>query len=282
MSPRATLRSAGLGLLLAVTVTGCGVPGSATPAPAEPLVIGSEAPTPEPITIGSEALLSLIEDEPSASTPPTPHAASPEIEPHGQGPESAWRPEAWQVTVLAQLETLAVKGRAPQTGYDRDLFGRGWKDPDRNGCDARNDILQRDLEDAVAKPGTQGCVILSGVLQDPFTGDTIEFVRGQDTSTDVQIDHVVALSDAWQTGAQSFDAEKRVQFANDPLNLLAVDGPTNSAKGDGDAATWLPPNSSFRCDYVARQTAVKAKYELWVTAAERDAIRSIVTTQCPA
>ena len=282
MSPRATLRSAGLGLLLAVTVTGCGVPGSATPAPAEPLVIGSEAPTPEPTTIGSEALLSLIEDEPSASTPPTSRTASPEIEPHGQGPESAWRPEARQVTVLAQLETLAVKGRASQTGYDRDLFGRGWKDPDRNGCDARNDILQRDLEDAVAKPGTQGCVILSGVLQDPFTGDTIEFVRGQDTSTDVQIDHVVALSDAWQKGAQSLDAEKRVQFANDPLNLLAVDGPTNSAKGDGDAATWLPPNRSFRCDYVARQTAVKAKYELWVTAAERDAIRSIVTTQCPA
>ncbi|MEV4900074.1 HNH endonuclease family protein [Citricoccus sp. NPDC055426] len=191
------------------------------------------------------------------------------------------RPEARQSDVLAQLETVAVKGRAPRTGYDRDHFGRGWKDPDRNGCDARNDILRRDLEDAVAKPGTQGCVILSGHLEDPFTGEIIEFVRGQDTSTEVQIDHVVALSDAWQKGAQLMDPDERVEFANDPLNLLAVDGPTNSAKGDGDAATWLPPNRGFRCDYVARQTAVKVKYELWVTSAERDAIRRIVTTQCP-
>jgi hypothetical protein len=282
VTPRTTQWSAGLGLLLAVAVAGCGVQGSATSAPAEPLVIGSEAPTPEPITIGSEAVWSLIEDEPPAGSTPTSPMATPEIEPSGQGPESEWRPEARQVTVLAQLDALAVKGRAPRTGYDRDLFGRGWNDADRNGCDTRNDVLRRDLVDAVAKAGTQGCVILSGVLQDPFTGDTIEFVRGQDTSTDVQIDHVVALSDAWQKGAQLLDADERVEFANDPLNLLAVDGPTNSAKGDGDAATWLPPNQGFRCDYVTRQTAVKAKYELWVTAAERDAIRRIITTQCPA
>lgn len=189
--------------------------------------------------------------------------------------------EARQAEVLAQLDGLDVKGRAPRTSYERDLFGRGWKDSDRNGCDARNDVLRRDLENAVAKPGTQGCVILSGLLQDPFTGNSIEFIRGQDTSTEVQIDHVIALSDAWQKGAQLLDPEERVEFANDPLNLLAVDGPTNSAKGDGDAATWLPPNRGFRCDYVARQRAVKAKYELWVTAAERDAIRRIVTTQCP-
>jgi hypothetical protein len=208
-----------------------------------------------------------------AAAPPSADSASAE--------PATTRPDARRATVLAQLDTLAVKGRAPRTDYDRDHFGRGWKDPDRNGCDARNDILRRDLEGAVAKPGTQGCVILSGHLEDPFTGESIEFVRGQDTSTEVQIDHVVALSDAWQKGAQQLDPDERVEFANDPLNLLAVDGPANSAKGDGDAATWLPPNRGFRCDYVARQTAVKAQYELWVTSAERDAIRRIALTQCP-
>lgn len=118
-------------------------------------------------------------------------------------------------------------------------------------------------------------------LRDPFTGETIDFVRGQGTSTLVQIDHVVALSDAWQKGAQLLSAEERLDFANDPLNLLAVDGPTNASKGDGDAATWLPPNKGFRCDYVARQTAVKAKHGLWMTRAEHDAIHRILSTQCP-
>ncbi|WP_262107496.1 HNH endonuclease family protein [Arthrobacter sp. Marseille-P9274] len=184
-------------------------------------------------------------------------------------------------TVLAQIATIPIKGRAPKTGYDRDLFGSGWKDPDRNGCDARNDILARDLTATTAKPGTQSCVILSGVLEDPFTGTTINFVRGQETSTKVQIDHVVALSDAWQKGAQLMGADERVEFANDPLNLLAVDGPTNVSKGDGDAATWLPPNLSFRCDYVARQIAVKAKYGLWMSQAEHDSIERVVATQCP-
>ena len=184
-------------------------------------------------------------------------------------------------TVLAQLETIEIKGRAPKTGYDRDLFGAGWKDPDRNGCDARNDILGRDLLDTTAKPGTHDCVITTGTLRDPFTGKTIDFVRGQGTSTKVQIDHVVALSDAWQKGAQQLDAVERLEFANDPLNLLAVDGPTNASKGDGDAATWLPPNKVFRCDYVARQTAVKAKHGLWMTRAERDAIHATITNQCP-
>jgi hypothetical protein len=183
--------------------------------------------------------------------------------------------------VLAQLASIEIKGRAPKTGYDRDLFGAGWKDPDRNGCDARNDILGRDLLDTTAKPGTHGCVITTGTLHDPFIGKTIDFVRGQGTSTKVQIDHVVALSDAWQKGAQQLDAVERLEFANDPLNLLAVDGPTNASKGDGDAATWLPPNKVFRCDYVARQTAVKAKHGLWMTRAERDAIHAIITNQCP-
>jgi hypothetical protein len=180
----------------------------------------------------------------------------------------------------AALATLAVKGRAPKTGYARDQFGAAWTDTDHNGCDQRNDVLARDLTGEAFKPGTRDCVVLTGNLADPYTGKAIAFKRGQDTSDDVQIDHVVALSDAWQTGAQQLDAATRTLLGNDPLNLMAVDGPTNQSKGDGDAATWLPPNRQFRCTYVARQVSVKAKYGLWVTPAEHDAIAGVLAG-CP-
>jgi hypothetical protein len=170
------------------------------------------------------------------------------------------------------LAGLAVKGRAPRTGYRRDLFGRGWVDVDRNGCDTRNDVLRRDLRDPVVRPGTNGCVVDRGELLDPYTGETIAFVKGNTTSTLVQIDHVVALSDAWQKGAQAWTTEQRTRFANDPENLLAVSQRANQAKKDGDAATWLPPNKAFRCEYVTRQVRIKATYGLWVTPAERDAL----------
>ena len=183
-------------------------------------------------------------------------------------------------TALAALETLEVKGRAPKTGYERAEFGPAWADVDRNGCDTRNDILARDLSDVTYREGTHDCVVHSGVLDEPYTATEIHFVRGQDTSTDVHIDHVVALSDAWQKGAQQLSPEERTAFANDPLNLLAVDGPANMQKGDGDAATWLPANRSFRCDYVSRQIAVKARYDLWVTQAEKDA-KARVLDACP-
>ena len=183
-------------------------------------------------------------------------------------------------TALATLATLAVKGRAPKTGYDRAQFGPAWADVDHNGCDTRNDVLRRDLTGYVIKAGTHGCVVLSGTLRDPYTATTIRFVRGQTTSTLVQIDHVVALSDAWQKGAQQLSAETRQALANASLNLLAVDASTYRSKGDGDTATWLPPNKAYRCSYVARQVAVKAKYGLWVTNAERDALGRILAT-CP-
>jgi hypothetical protein len=185
-----------------------------------------------------------------------------------------------QSSALAALAAVEVKGRAPRTGYDRDLFGNGWVDVDRNGCDTRNDILARDLSDETVKPGTHGCVVVTGTLADPYSGKTIPFQRGQDTSDDVQVDHVVALSDAWQKGAQALDPARRTAFANDPLNLLAVDGPLNQQKSDGDAATWLPPNRSFRCAYVARQVAVKIRYDLWATQAERNAIATVLGS-CP-
>jgi hypothetical protein len=183
-------------------------------------------------------------------------------------------------TVAALLDTLPVKGRAPRTGYDRERFGQAWADTDRNGCDTRNDVLRRDLQAIVIRAGTHGCVVLSGTLADPYTGTAIAFARGAATSSRVQIDHVVALSDAWQKGAQQWSAQTRTRFANDPLNLLAVDGPTNQRKSDGDAATWLPPRTSYRCTYVSRQTAVKARYGVWITAAEKGAVRRVLAT-CP-
>ena len=183
-------------------------------------------------------------------------------------------------TAVTTLATLTVKGRAPRTGYDRDLFGQAWADVDRNGCDTRNDILRRDLTGTTLKAGTHGCLVLTGTLTDPYTGTRIAFVRGPGTSNAVQVDHVVALSDAWQKGAQRWTTKTRTAFANDPLNLLAVDGPTNQRKGDGDAATWLPPRKAVRCAYVARQIAVKHRYALAVTAAERDAMVRVLTT-CP-
>ena len=170
-----------------------------------------------------------------------------------------------------------MKGRAAKTGYDRHQFGQRWLDTDRNGCDTRNDILARDL---TAETLAGRCKVLTGVLADPYTATTINFVRGQDTSADVQIDHVVALANAWQTGAQELTADQRATLANDPLNLLAVDGLANAQKRDGDAATWLPSNKAYRCAYVARQVSVKATYDLWVTQPEHDAITRILNT-CP-
>lgn len=178
-------------------------------------------------------------------------------------------------SALSVLDSLATKGRAPKTGYARTQFGNGWATS--GGCDTRERILQRDMVNTVV---SDGCKVMSGTLHDPYTGKDIAFTRGIDTSSAVQIDHVVALSDAWQTGAQQLTADQRQQLANDPLELLAVDGPANQQKSDGDAATWLPANKSFRCQYVARQIAVKAKYALWVTAAEKEAIQRVLSS-CP-
>jgi len=177
---------------------------------------------------------------------------------------------------LETLATLPIKGRAPKTGYDRvGKFGEAWADVDHNGCDTRDDILTRDLTN-VTKRGT--CEVLTGTLNDPYTGKSIAFVRGVHTSMAIQIDHRVPLSNAWQTGAQQLTQDQSVALANDPLNLIAVDGPTNGQKSDGDAATWLPPVKSYRCAYVTAQIQVKAKYGLWVTQAEHDAMVRWIAT----
>ena len=205
-------------------------------------------------------------------------------EPHATGTSgetlsSSAAPTAASDHYAQTLESLRVAGRAPRTGYDRDLFGQAWSDDvtvefGHNGCDTRNDILRRDLVDLEIKEGTHGCLVLSGTLHDPYSGETIDFVRGQSTSSQVQIDHVVALSDAWQKGAQQWDEEKRENFANDPRNLKAVKGSLNQQKGAGDAATWLPPQRGYRCEYGRKNIDTEAEYGVWVTEAEKEALKA--------
>ncbi len=252
---------------------------------AGPLFFDDEAETPDAI---EETTAAVVETEPTEDPEPPTVEATEEPSPaetesarvsQDPGPNTATGDTEGELAAEVVL-TLEVKGRAPNTGYDRDQFGQRWADTDRNGCDTRNDILDRDLTNKTYKPGTRDCVVLTGTLVSPYTGETISFQRGQDTSSEIPIDHVVALSDAWQKGAQHMSAGDRELFANDPLNLLAVDGRSNSQKGAGDAATWLPSNKPFRCDYVARQVGVKAKYGLWVTSAEKDAILRILA-DCP-
>lgn len=197
-------------------------------------------------------------------------AVSPLDNPDGTEPglaaitSDADRAEAW-----ALIEKVATKGRGPRTGYDRDEFGYAWMDSApggipfaRNGCDTRNDLLQRDGEDLRFRSGSD-CVVMSMRLNDPYTGRTIDWTKSR--ATEVQIDHVMPLSYDWQMGAARWTEGKRQDIANDPLNLMPVDGPTNSSKGDSGPAAWLPPNKQIRCSYAVRFAQVSLKYELPVT-----------------
>jgi hypothetical protein len=259
--------AAGLAGLVLVSATACAGPAPARAAAAGIPSPGVSAPQSSPAAPAQGADAAPLDPE----TAPGVTAAGVGA-PHQQ--------PAYASKALDVLATIAVKGRAPKTGYSRDEFGQAWADVDHNGCDTRNDMLRRDLTAVALKPGTHDCVVLSGVLNDPYTASPINFLRGNSTSTAVQIDHVVALSDAWQKGAQQLTAAQRLSLANDPLNLLAVDGPANMSKSDGDAATWLPPNKSYRCAYVARQISVKSSYGLWVTQAEHDAMARVLA-DCP-
>ncbi|MCA5923934.1 HNH endonuclease family protein [Curtobacterium oceanosedimentum] len=209
--------------------------------------------------------------EPAArdTTPSRPQGASTEPS-RASSPTVSRGADTDAAAARALLADLPVKGKAAGTGYDRTgQFGSAWLDVDRNGCDTRNDVLARDLT-GITREGR--CKVLTGTLVSPYTGATVDFVRGNTTSTLVQIDHVVALENAWRTGGQRLSQDTREALANDPMNLFAVDGRSNSQKGSGDAATWLPANKAFRCTYVERQVTVKAKYRLWVAPAERDAM----------
>ena len=174
----------------------------------------------------------------------------------------------------AVLDKIEVKGRAPKTGYSREEFYNGW--PTVDGCSLRQRIIRREFGESAV---LDGCNVVAGEFEEPYTGEYRKFVEKSEVSK-LQIDHVVALSDAWQKGAQYLSRETRYEIATDALNLLAVDGASNQQKSDGDAATWLPPNKKFRCQYVARQISVKYKYGLWVTEAEKTAILTVLSN-CP-
>jgi hypothetical protein len=188
-------------------------------------------------------------------------------------------PKAATGSAIDALARLEVRDHAVVVGpYARAAFGQAWADVDRNGCDTRNDILNRDLANRRWRERTRQCVVIEGDLTSPYTGSRIHFVK--EDADEVQIDHVVALGAAWRSGASTWDGARRTQFANDPLNLLAVDGDSNQTKGDEDAASWLPADASYQCRFVARQVAVKAKWQLWVTRPEHDAMARVLA-RCP-
>ncbi|MCS0637853.1 HNH endonuclease family protein [Streptomyces sp. LP05-1] len=170
------------------------------------------------------------------------------------------------------VERLTTKGRGPKTGYERDKFGHAWLDTAdgvplaRNGCDTRNDVLRRDGRQPAFRKGSD-CVVVSMTLHDPYTGKDIAWKKAE--AARVQIDHVVPLSYSWQLGAAHWPEAKRRQLANDPLNLLPVDGPTNGRKSDSGPAAWLPPDKTIRCAYATRFAQVALKYRLPVTAPDK-------------
>lgn len=203
-------------------------------------------------------------------------AATPSAESENAAPLGA--SSSSQILAVDLLEQLPVKGRASKADYDREQFYKTW--PTIDGCSLRQRIIKRDLGDTAVISTEDNCSVISGEFDEPYTGSHLVFYQKSDFTTGIQIDHVVALSDAWQKGAQNLTASERYDLATDPLNLLAVDAKANQQKSDGDAATWLPPNKKFRCAYVARQISVKYKYSLWVSAAEKSAIQGVLKT-CP-
>lgn len=226
------------------------------------------------VIIGNPASYESIVDQTANAEPST---ANTELNDASNNPNPTTQTNTDAPLAREILEKLEIKGRAPKTGYKREEFYKGW--PDIDGCSLRQRILKRELG-ASATLADDNCTVISGEFDEPYTGSHLVFYQKSDLSNGLQIDHVVALSDAWQKGAQYLSAEVRYQLATDPLNLLAVDSKTNQGKSDGDAATWLPPNKAFRCQYVARQISVKYKYGLWVTPAEHDAMTKVLTT-CP-
>lgn len=208
------------------------------------------------------------------NTSETPATSDMTIEPLGVATDGTPDEETSTLAVRV-LEKLEIRGRASKNNYVRTEFYKNW--PTVNGCSLRQLIIKREFGDSAV---LDGCNVVAGSFVEPYTGQYKEFTEKSQISSGVQIDHVVALSDAWQKGAQNMTSDERYQLATDPLNLIAVDSSANQQKSDGDAATWLPSNKTFRCQYVARQISVKYKYSLWVTQAEHDTMANILNT-CP-
>jgi hypothetical protein len=188
------------------------------------------------------------------------------------------------VDVLAGVADVPVRVR----GYDyrRAAFGDAWTDDNNapgghNGCDTRNDILDRDLVDKTYV-SIKRCpnAVATGTLHDPYTNDIIAFMRGNQTGAAVQIEHIVPLAFAWDQGARNWTDEMRVRFANDPANLLAVGGQVNQDKGDKEPALWMPPNTAFHCQYAMQFIAVLRGYGLPVDAPSAAVLRQAAEA-CP-
>ncbi len=203
------------------------------------------------------------------------------------GPSPTWTPPTSSAVPLDPgyddarriLEALPVKGWDRVQDFKRYRFGERWSDDvdvefGHNGCNTRDDILRRDLTQVELRRGT--CLVQRGVLHDPYSGETIAFLRGPETSEAVQVDHLVSLADAWYKGARTWDERRRRDFANDPRNLLAVSAQANFDKAFRDAAGWLPANAAFECEFVARQITVKTAYGLWVSSNEKTAMHRVL------
>jgi hypothetical protein len=255
-------------------------PASTASAPVEP---ERQEPSVEPQEVrsnessaGSPATAPAPKEEEALREEPTSLSGAPRATPATAAPASPATSGGPLETVLQDLASLPVRSAQFASGYDRDYFGDAWTDVDRNGCDTRNDVLRRDLKSPQIKPGTRGCLVLSGGFVDPYSGATMTFQRGSATSGLVQIDHVVALANAWHSGAHAWDDARRLSFANDPLNLLAVDGDINQEKSASDAAEWLPPLESAQCGYATQQITVKKTHQLSVTASEKAALADVL------
>jgi hypothetical protein len=179
-----------------------------------------------------------------------------------------------------------IPARVHGNDYRRAAFGESWTDDNtapggHNGCDTRNDILDRDLVDktftAIKRCPT---AVATGTLYDPYTNDTVAFTRGNQVGASVQIDHIVPLALAWDLGARDWTDDMRRRFANDPANLLAVQGKANQDKGDAEPADWMPPNNAFWCQYAVQFAAVLRGYALPVDERSADALRGAAAT-CP-
>ena len=232
------------------------------------------------LVIGAVAGVLIWQERSDHVASPSPTWRAPEPASSGAPPPApAQGPTPRYDIARQQLKALQVRGWDRESDFRRYQFGEAWSDDvnvevGHNGCNTRDDILRRDLQNLVVRPFT--CFAQSGTLIDPYTGATIAIVRGPESSNTIEIDHVVSLADAWYKGARAWDPQRRLDFANDPRNLLAVSPKANFDKAYRDASAWLPPNEAFRCDFVARQVDVKTAYGLWLSAKEKKAMTDVL------
>jgi hypothetical protein len=187
--------------------------------------------------------------------------------------------------VLAGIAVLP--SRTHRYDYYRSAYGDACDDDNdapggHNGCDTRDDILDRDLVDKTYV-SVKRCpnAVATGTLHDPYTNTTIAFQRGAKVGEAVQIDHIVPLAYAWDMGAYGWTFPERLRLANDPANLLAVQGKANQDKGDSPPAQWMPPNAAFACQYAMQFIAVLRGYQLPVDQPSAGVLRHAAAT-CPA